>query len=283
MKVYTQILLIYILSFSSSLLFGQSDTLILKASSIVGDTIDLREKRLYGLFEDVTNEEFSFGQYISVKGNTQLKITKKDGTISYKPYKIEWVLSDGGKIDSKGPAYAFSSIADKPSNASGKGKKKFLKLFNSDTQQVHYFKEGKRIYYKLKNEKEYSIQNLQWGDHDYKMEGLTDARLEKILDEGIPAIKVIIQDGKNTSFIIPLEDFEVIVESNKERRIIRKSIGVILSLMGGVFIIGGTMDELPPLTIAGVGISTFGLIKVFKPKKYFDLTKNSEIQIVYNK
>jgi hypothetical protein len=260
----------------------QNDTTVFKAHIYVGDTIDLKEKQIYQLFNNISNDDFKYAQYLSVKGNVFLRVTSNDNTYFDYPYKIEDILQDGNLIDKRQSSYS-QVIKTNPNQ------KIYLKIINHSKNTTNYIKEKQMCYITRYSDLDTKYLNGEGTElkHIKKRQG-TLVSIVKILNDDNPSIEVV-NNSYHSKFheIIPLNDIKQITS----RVSMRNFWGYTLIVTGSVLTLsaftadegGAVSADEGGLFIGAIGLGALitGIITVVKQSRKYNTSENTEILIVY--
>lgn len=279
-------LILITLSFINSTILFSQDTLILKVSSVVGDTIELNEKIKFRLFTTFDNSTFDYAFYIAVKGKTIIKTKLKNGETTFSQYSIQELMQDAEKIN-----YRNNIQAELPQNKT-EGRIR-LKVINTITKKSHLFKEGDLIYYAIEGRKK-GIEYLLDGDKLYNDQYMMEARIIKILEQNPQSILIEVSGiagdflAKKIKKTILLSDIIEISTNDINRNISNKMGGAIMlfygvpatALAGPILLLSDKIIGLPILISGGI-LTYFGIKNMFfRPYKNFKFNGNAEYFIV---
>jgi hypothetical protein len=284
--------IIVIASFQFLFFFTRSwaqDTVVVRPCRLIGDTLFLLDKVKYGLLPEISNSEFVYGRYLTVKSKVMVKARLKDGSDLIVPYSFESLFSDGQKINfkytltKKEKTVVVNAKAPRENTNifQRKAGRRQLKLTDEDNNRTYKFSQGDKIYFRLISEG--NQMNIAFGGKVYKNSLLAEGRIVKILDGVTPSVKIRMNDFGKTEKIIPLSDFKQISNFNLNNFITSKIFAGFLlleSVLFFVFPLEIKPLEPTPFIIIGAGLGFFGVKKLIKMKHTFDMTQNSTITII---
>jgi hypothetical protein len=163
----------------------RTDTIVLVASKIVGERIELNEKIKFGLLNNIDNSSFAYALYISTKGKVLIEAKFIDGSTNFFPYTIQELMNDVQKLERVDTAN-LSAFSPPIINDQGKLRLRVKKMENKKSDS---FNEGHHFYYTTQKKID-GLLPVIGRTYTYDDQYMMYAKIIKILNHGQPAIEI---------------------------------------------------------------------------------------------
>jgi len=241
-------LLFFILSFKFVFAQNSNGFIVLKTKTVVGDTVDLKEKCKYNLYPQLSDLNFLFAQYIMIGDQMKLRVNFIDSTSNDLDYNLDVFIKDIDKIRSN-----KNRVYREPKSYY---KRALIRITDPKTGKKMKLRKRKRIELKT---------NEYFGNSNY-------AVIKDIIISNEPVLKLRYV-GKD--IMVPLSKINYIYKRPVYEQISIKVLAVLYSTAG---ILGIVNDiDSAPLTVPFMTIGTVCFL--LKNNKFY--IDNSDIEIIY--